>query len=187
MATQPVADKIIEDAQHEAQGILDHYKKEAEKIRAEYDKRISAKKEDINTVVAAAKKTELMRLISQKNLEFNKEIVAEKHKHILKIIGDAIKTLPEHKKYFSFLTTMITNSGEKEGELFISKHDMKVHGKKLEKFLNDQNYSFAIKVDSDMRGGVLIRKGKTVYHGSLDLISELLRDELTIAVSNKLF
>lgn len=187
MTTQHVADKIIEDAQHEAQGILDHYKKEAEKIRTEYDERTAAKKEDIDTAVAAAKKTELMKLISQKNLEFNKEIVAEKHKHILKIISDAIKTLPEHKKYFSFLTTMITNSGEKEGELFISKQDMKRHGKKLEKFLKDQDCNQIIKVDNDMHGGALIRKEKMVYHGSLDLISELLRDELAIAVSNKLF
>lgn len=187
MATQQVTGKILEDAKKEAQEILEHYKKEAAHVQKQYDEKIAEEKALIDAEAETAKKTEYMRLVSQENLQLRKDVVAEKRKHIVKIIEDAIKKLPEHKQYFSFLTTMIENSGEKAGELCISKGDLKRYEKKLEKFLKENSYDFKIAHDDTIRGGVLIKKEKIVYHGSLDLISELLRDELTIAVSNKLF
>jgi V/A-type H+-transporting ATPase subunit E len=187
MATQQVTNKIVEDAKKEAQEIIEHYKEEVAREQETRDSRMTEEKARIEAEAEAAKKTEYMRLVSQKNLAFRKDIVAEKHKKIAKIIEDAIEKLPQHKQYFSFLTTMIENSGEKTGELYISKSDLKRYEKKLKAFLKKNGYDFKIVHDVAMRGGVLIRKGKTVYHGSLDLISELLRDELTIAVSNRLF
>ncbi len=187
MATQQVTEKILEDAKKEAQEILEHYKKEAAHVQKQYEEKIEKKKAHIDAEAEMAKKTEHMRLVSQKNLELRKDIVAEKRKHIVKIIEEAIKKLPEHKQYFSFLTTMIKNSGEKAGELCISKGDLKRYEKKLTNFLKENSYDFKVAHDDTIRGGVLIKKEKTVYHGSLDLISELLRDELTIAISNTLF
>jgi V/A-type H+-transporting ATPase subunit E len=187
MATQQVTEKILEDAKREAQEILEHYKREAAHVQKQYETRITQEKAHIDAEAETVKKTEFMRLVSQRNLELRKEIVAEKRKHIIKIIEEAIEKLPEHKQYFSFLTALITNSGEKTGELCISTGDLKRYEKQLEKFLKENSYDFKIVHDDSMRGGVLIRKERIVYHGSLDLISELLRDELTIAVSNKLF
>jgi len=187
MATRQVTDKILEDAKKEAQEILEHYKKEAARVQKQYDEKIAEEKARIDAEAEVAKKTEYMRLVSQKNLEFRKDVVAEKRKHIVKIVEDAIRNLPEHKQYFSFLTVMIKNSGEKTGELCIGKGDLKRYERKLKKFLEENSYDFKVVHDDTIRGGVLIKKEKIVYHGSLDLISELLRDELTIAVSNKLF
>ncbi|KPK70503.1 hypothetical protein AMJ87_08695 [candidate division WOR_3 bacterium SM23_60] len=187
MATQQVTGKILEDAKKEAQEILEHYKREAAHVQKQYDEKIAEEKAHIDVEAETAKKTEYMRLVSQKNLEFRKEVVAEKRKHIVKIVEDAIRKLPEHKQYFSFLTAMIKNSGEKAGDLRINKGDLKRYEKKLEKFLKENSYDFKIVHDDTIRGGVLIKKEKTIYYGSLNLISELLRDELTIAVSNKLF
>jgi hypothetical protein len=39
----------------------------------------------------------------------------------------------------------------------------------------------------EITGGIIIKKGKTTYHGTLELISELLNDELAIAVSQALY
>lgn len=187
MATQQVTGKILEDAKKEVQEILEHYKKEAAHVQKQYDEKIAEEKAHIDAEAVTAKKTEYMRLVSQKNLEFRKDIVAEKRKHIAKVIEEAIRKLPQHKQYFPFLTAMIKNSGEKTGELCISKDDLKRYEKKLEKFLKESSYSFKIMHDDNIYGGALIKKEKIVYHGSLDLISELLRDELAIAVSNRLF
>lgn len=187
MATQQVTDRILEDAKKEAQEVLEHYKREAAHVQKQSDEKITQEKAHIDAEAEMAKKTEHMRLVSQKNLEFRKDIVAEKRKHIVAIIEDAVKKLPEHKQYFSFLTTMIKNSGEKAGELCISSDDLKRYEKKLKKFLEENNYNFKIVHDDTIRGGIMIKREKTVYHGSLDLICELLRDELTIAVSSKLF
>lgn len=183
MSTQKVTDKILADAKKEAKEILDNYKKEAAKIKKEYGEKIAAKKAQIENEVEAVKKTEFLRTVSQKRLEFNRKIVSQKQKFIKEAIKQALNKLPEHKKYLDFLKALIKTSGENEGELIISKQDWKKHGPDLERFMEKQGLNFKVCTSNEIIGGVLVKKEKTTYHGSLDLISELLSDELTIAVS----
>lgn len=187
MATQKVTEKILDDANKEAKEILDKYKKEAAQIRKEYEERIGLRKQQIESDLETMKDNEILRAVSQKRMELNRAIVAEKRKYIRDIIEEALKGLSQHKGYIGFLRELITKSGEREGELIINKHDWERYGSALEKFMKKQGLNYTINTNNEIMGGILIKKEKTTYHGSLDLIRELLIDELAIAVSKELY
>lgn len=187
MATQKVTEKILEDAQKEAQEILDNYKKEAAAIKHEYSEKIAAKKKTCADEVEATKQAEILRTVSQKRLEFNKQLTLQKYKLINAISHDSLKKLLGHEKYLDFLKALIKKSGKEDGELLMTTHDIKQYKADVEKFLKREDLHYVIKQGNDLNGGIIVKKGKTTYLGSLDLISELTRDELTIAVSRILW
>jgi vacuolar-type H+-ATPase subunit E/Vma4 len=187
MSSQRVTDKILADAQEEAKQILAKYKEEARQIADEYAKRIAQKKTENERAVEERVNTEIMRSISQKRLDLNKKITGHKQKCIKTAINEAIKKLPEHKSYLDFLKTLIKNSGAREGNLLISKADAKRYGNDLEKYIRDNRLSLKVTVSDELDGGILIKREKTSYIGSLDIILELLNDELAIAVSQILY
>ncbi len=186
MTSQKVTDKILDDAKKEAQEILDKYEKEAKQIREELDKKIAVKKQQIESDLETMKESEILRTVSQKRMELSRAVVAQKRTFIKDVIESALKDLSQHKGYIDFLKELIKKSGEKEGELIINKHDWQHYGPELEKFMKKENLNYKVTQNNEIMGGVLIKKEKTTYHGSLDLIRELLSDELTIAVSRVL-
>jgi vacuolar-type H+-ATPase subunit E/Vma4 len=186
MATQKVTEKILSDARKEAQEILDGYRQKAQAIKKTYDDKIAAKRKHIEADVNDKKKTAVLRTISQKKLELNKSVVLKKWTYINDIINSALQSLPNQKQYLQFITMLIEKSGEKDGEFIISKKDWKNFRSELERFFNKKSYTFRVVSSDEMIGGITIKKEKTTYHGSLNLIRELLSDELTIAVSKAL-
>ncbi len=186
MSTQKVTEKILEDAQKEAKDILNSFKQEAANIKKDFSEQIADKKKQIKTEAEDVKKTETLRAISQERLRLNKELAKHKRRLINEVIEDALQQLPAHKDYLKFLITLIEKSGEKTGELTINKRDWKVYGSALEKYMKNKKLNYRITRDDKIIGGLMIKKEKAIYHGSLGLIRELLSDELTIAVSEEL-
>jgi vacuolar-type H+-ATPase subunit E/Vma4 len=133
------------------------------------------------------KKTEIMRALSQKRLDLNKKITEQKQQLITQTIDEAVSKLLGDKQYPDFLKALIKNSGEKNGELLLSKNDVKQHRGILEKYLKSEGLDLKITTDDDMKGGIIIRKEKANHIGSLDIILELLSDELAINVSKVLY
>lgn len=187
MAKQKVTEKILQDAKKEAQEILAKYKKEASAVKDEYAEKIAVKKRQIETEVESIKKAEILQAVSQKRIELKKQLSFQKYKLIKEITEDSLKKLTEHKKYLDFLKNLIKKSGVEKGELIMTGHDIKRYRSDLEKFLKRAGLNYPIKTSNDLKGGVIVKKGKTTYLGSLDLISELSRDELAIAVSKILY
>lgn len=187
MAPQKVTEKIIDDAQKEARSILNRYKQEAEQIYKTYTEKIKLRRAQIEKEIERLKDTEILRAISQKKLLMNNAIVSKKRELIIEIIKQALKELPAHKQYLSFLKQLIENSGQKNGVLIISESDFKKYGSALKTFFNKKKLSFEIETSKQITGGLIIKKEKTEYLGTIDLISELLGDQLTIAISKKLF
>lgn len=183
MAKQKVTEKILADAKQEAVEILSKFRIKASEIKKSQDKKIAAQKSQIENDSDAAKKIEYLRRISQKKLELNQKLVSEKRKLIEQVIEEALKELPARKEYLDFLKALIKKSGRENGELVVSKSDWKRYGSSLTKFLKNQKYKFNITENNEISGGVMIKKDKIMYHGSLDLIRELMNDQLTIAVS----
>ncbi len=186
MTTQKVTDKIIEDAKKEAKRILDQYKKEAEKMKKEYTEQIEKKKARIQKELETLKKTEIMKAVAQKRLEFKKELISEKQRLIREVLDQGLEQIPRHKKYLKFLKELIKKGEESDGELFLSSRDKKAYATQLEKFLKEQGRNYVIKTDK-IGGGVVIKKGKKTYLGSLDIITELLKNELSIEIAKVLF
>ncbi len=187
MSTQKVTNKIIEDAKQEAKDILEKYKQDAASIEKEFAERIAQRKRQIEIEIEDIKKTEIMRALSQKRLDLNKKITEQKQKLIIKTIDEAVSKLLNHKQYLDFLKALIKNSGQKEGELLLSKNDVKQYRSALEGYLRSEGLNLKISTGDDMKGGIIIRKEKANHIGSLSIILELLSDELAINVSKVLY
>ena len=185
MAKQKVTEKILVDAKQEAAEILNKFRTEAAAIKKAQDEKIAAQRSKIENDTDAAKKIEYLRRISQKKLELNQQFVGEKRKLIEEVIDEALTELPANKEYLDFLKALIKKSGSDKGELIISRSDWKRYGPILEKHFKDKKYQFTITANENISGGIMIKKDKIMYHGSLDLIRELINDQLTIAVSRK--
>lgn len=187
MSTQSVTEKILKDAKNEAKSILKKHKETAEQIREDREKRITAQRALFTAEAEGLKESEITRSLSQKRLEYNKAIAHKKRELIMQVVREAVKSLPLHKEYETFLKVMIKKSGQKDGDLVISSKDWNSYGLELKSFFKKEKMNFATKPGKMISGGVTIQLGKKMYHGSLDLIVELLHDELTIAVSKELF
>jgi V/A-type H+-transporting ATPase subunit E len=187
MSSQKVTDKILADAKEEAKQILAQLEKEADNIKNEYAKRIAQKKAQNDREIDETIKTATMRALSQKRLDLNKDITEHKQKIIKAVIQEAITQLIGHKEYADFLKTLVKRSNEKEGDLLLSSADAKRYRNELEKYIQAEGLNLKISVDDGLTGGVVIKKEKTNYIGSLDIILELLSDELAIVVSKELF
>jgi vacuolar-type H+-ATPase subunit E/Vma4 len=185
MARKKVTEKILADAEQEARDILDKYREQAKQFKKSQDDKIAVRKKQIELDIDAAKMIEYNRRISEKKLQLNRSFVLEKRMMIDDIIDEAMKAIPEHTHYLDFLKALIKESGRQQGELMISKKDWQRHGTKLEKFFKDQGCQFKINLDDGLSGGINIKKDKTVLYGSLDIIRELIKDQLIIAVSKK--
>lgn len=186
MAKQKVTEKILADAKKEAQEIIGKYRAEALQIKKTNDAQIAIQKTQIENETEAAKKIEYLRRVSQRRLELNRKLVAEKRKIVDSVIDEALIEMTSHKDYLSFLKALISKSGRKDGELMVSKADWKRYGSDLEDFLKDQGCKFTVTINDKISGGIMIKKDKMVYYGSLNIIRELISDQLTIAVSKKL-
>ena len=104
----------------------------------------------------------------------------------LQDFDEVLKELSAHKEYLTNRKALIKKSGRKDGELIISKADWNHYGSDLEKFFKNLGCQFTITTNDEISGGIMIKKDKIMYHGSLNIIRELISDQLTIAVSKKL-
>jgi len=187
MGTKKVTEKIIDDARKDVQRILKEHEHMADNIREDREKRIAAQREHINAEAEKIKKNEITRALSRKKLEYKKALTAKKRMLIMQFVNEAILSLPQHKGYIIFIKEMIKKSGQTNGVLTINTKDWKLFQSDLQKFFQKEKMDFDVRPATDISGGVTIELGKKVFHGSLDLIVELLHDELMIAVSKELF
>ncbi|MGQ9816382.1 MAG: V-type ATP synthase subunit E [bacterium] len=183
---QNIIEKILDVAKTEAKEITQRYEKEIEKIRKEYEEKIIAEEKRLRDEVEKRKQEEIMRAIAQERLFYNKKLTAEMQKHIDDVLHTAIKELPGHRDYFKFLTGLIKNSGVNQGDLYLSPDDFKKYRSQLEKFCTQEGLNLEIKTDNNMLGGIILKREKTTFLGSLDVIVELMKDELKIAIAKTL-
>ena len=188
MSTQKVTEKILQDAEKEAEEITAKYEREAADIASDFADRVAQKKRQIQTDIEERKETEIMRSLSQHRLALNKKQTEHKQRLINDTIEEAVAKLSEHGEYFTFLTELIKKGGTKTGELVINNNDLKRYRKDLEKFLEKEGFNLRIVEDDGIKkGGITLRHGTTHHIGSLDIILELLSDELAIAISKSMF
>ncbi|MEO0122998.1 MAG: V-type ATP synthase subunit E [candidate division WOR-3 bacterium] len=183
---QNVIEKILEEAKKEAEAITERYEKEISRLKREYEEKILEAEKKLNEEIEKKKKEEVMKAIAQARLEYNKKLAGEMQEYIDDVLNSAIKKLPEHKKYFNFLKDLIKNSDVKEGELYLSSADKQKYQSQIEKFIKQEGYNFIIKNDDKMSGGVIIKKGKVTFLGSIDVIAEIMKEELKIMIARSL-
>ncbi len=183
---QSVIEKILDEAKKDAEVISQRYEDEIAKLKKEYEDKIAIAEKKLSEEIEKRKQEEIMRAIARERLEYNKKITTEMQSCIDEILQSAIKKLPEHKRYLDFLKNLIKNSGVKDGELYLSSGDKQKYLLQIEKYIKQEGYNFIIKSDDKMSGGVIIKKEKITFLGSIDVIAEIMREDLKIMIARTL-
>lgn len=187
MTASKVVEKIIQDADHEVRVIHERYKAEGDKIKKEYQEKIDRRRAQNKAEAESMEKTLTMRTVSRQRLALSQDIIGRKHKMIGKVIKEAVKQLVSNDGYVEFLQSLIAKSHETDGEIMLSEKDIKNHRRKLEAFLKKNKLQHKLNAAEEISGGVIIKKDQKTYLGSLDIISDLLSDEISIEAARILF
>ena len=170
-----IIEEILEDAQREADAILEKANKEAAEIRiqCEKDKEILIEEKKAEAQDACMKLTDLMELSAKS--EARQMVLASKTK-IIKDVFEYIKTdFKNSPEYFDMLLKFLKNySEEKDGVMYMSENDLKRLPEDFSKKAQANskgNISIspeAINID----GGFIIKYGKVDINCSINSIFE---------------
>lgn len=180
------AEKIIAQAEDNANNIIKKGKKEAENIKS-----IILYK---NNQEAFLKKS---KILTEAKLEANKTILLEKQKIIEDVFDKALESVLKlsDKEYHNFIKILILDNIEIGDEtIFIGSSDMR---KISESFIEDINKELKSKGEKGVlklstsylpiKGGVIIGSGKIRKNISLELLLKDVREESEMQISNILF
>jgi len=180
------ADKIIAQAEDDANNIIKKGKKEADSLKNvllyKYNQEASLRKSKI---------------LTEANLEAKKIILSEKQKIIENIFDKASESILklDDKNYRNIIRKMILDNIETGDETIFIDHSDRI--KISESFMEDINKELKSKGEKgelklstsylSIKGGVVIGSGKIRKNISLEFLLKKIREELEIQISKDLF
>ena len=180
------AEKIIAQAEDNANNIIKKGRKEADDIKKKILYKINQE--------ASLKKS---KILTEANLEARKTILLEKQKIMEDVFGNASESILklDDKKYHNFIKKLILDNIEKGDEtIFIGSPDKNRISKD---FIQDINKELKAKGKNDelkistsylpIKGGVIIGSGKIRKNISLELLLKNVREESEMQMSKILF
>jgi len=180
------AERIIAQAEDNANNIIKKGKKEADNI-----KNVILYK---NNQEASLKKS---KILTEANLKAKKTILFEKQKIIEDVFDKALESILklDDKEYYNFIKTLILDNIEIGDEtIFSGSSDQR---KISESFIEDINKELKSKGEKGelklsashlpIKGGVVIGSGKIRKNISLELLLKNVREELEMQISKNLF
>ena len=197
MSLEKIIERIKQDAQAQVNELKDNASKEADKILQNAgDEANSYKAQALENAKAEAQQRK-QRLISSANLEFRKEILAEKQNAIDLAFQEAVNTLTQmnDEEYRQTIKKMLISSVQTgDEELVISVRDK---ARINENFLKDVNKELVkakkkgnLKISKDtynILGGFVLRKGNIEINNSFESLFKSIREDLEAEVSKVLF
>lgn len=197
MSLEKIIERIKQDAQAQIAEIKDKASKEAEKILQNARNEAESYKTQAleNAKIQAQQRKQ--RLISSANLEFRKEILAEKQNAIDSAFQEAINSLVQMKddEYRQIIKKMLISSVQSgDEEIILSPRDktrinenfIKEVNKELVKLGKKGNIRIS-KNSYNMLGGFVLKKGSIEINNSFETLFKSFRDELEAEVSKVLF
>ena len=192
-----IIEKILGDAGNEAEDILSRARHEAQGITDSFDTLAKDRYREITEKGAAEAAERGKRLTGVSELETRKMNLAARQDMLSLAFDTALsqlRALPEDE-YIPFLVRLAcqaTLTGKEE--LILNERDRKAYGDKLVAAVNDklkQDGKTAGIVLSestrDMRGGLILKDGKTEANASFETIVRAMRDDLASQAAQILF
>ncbi|HIE06109.1 MAG TPA: hypothetical protein EYP58_04840 [bacterium (Candidatus Stahlbacteria)] len=181
-----ITDKILSDARAEAEKIKQDHQKKSKEIKQEYAQKVTQLKEKERMRIEEEAKMLKDRVISQEKTRLRLEYLNHRYQLLDRLISSAIAKIPQHKDYSKFLTDILKNCGWDEGEILLSPEDQKRYGEKITRWVKKNDLSFKIvNHDLEIKGGLIIRKGKESLNASLSTIIDELREELLAQIGSE--
>ncbi len=197
MSLEKIIERIEQDAKGQAEDIKKKASSASEKIIQEANEQAEALKKSALEDAKNRAEQHKQRIISAANLEFRKEILAEKQNAIDEAFKEAMKLLVNMKddEYKKIIKNMIlSNVQTGDEEIILSERDKSRLGNGFLREINNQlaknkkkgNLTLS-NITYDMPGGFVMKRGSIELNNSFSALMEALREDLESEVSKILF
>lgn len=197
MPIEDIKEKIISEANINAQKIINNAKDKEREIIEKAEKDAENIKEKILNQIKKEIAISKEKIITEANLEARKNILSTKQEIMNKVFNQALNKIIELDdiKYQNFIKKIILNNVEKGNEtIFISSKDKKrinnIFIQKINQELIKNGKEGNLSLSDtflDIKGGIVIGSGNIRKNSSLELIFEKIREELEGEISKNLF
>jgi V/A-type H+-transporting ATPase subunit E len=190
MSIENIIERILSDAQKDAEEILAEAVKEKEAVlmKARREAENIEKEVKVNSVKDSVIHKE--RRISVAELEARKLTLAAKQQAISKCFDKALSELSrmDAGKYEKFLKDAVKSTGMNDGELLFNEADRKAVGQKVVKDINTEGKRMVLSEETiDNKGGFILRKGHVIVDATLETILNSVKETVTPEVATILF
>ncbi|MGD8627728.1 MAG: V-type ATP synthase subunit E [bacterium] len=189
--------KILSDAEAEARKILEEGEAEAGAIRAEAQAEADKATSQYQARAEADAAEHIRRQTSLRELEARKAVLAEKGRLIEEVFDKVLENLREKDRAGGYgLTRELLLKAIETGteEIIVAPDDRKAIDKAFIDSLNAEISKTGKKGEitlseetRDMRGGFILRRGRTESNSSFDTLLTMLRDDVESRVAGILF
>jgi V/A-type H+-transporting ATPase subunit E len=195
MEAEKVVEKILADAEQEAQKI----KKQAEEKEAaeqtEQDKKLSDYKKQTKVLADKAAKDKRTHLLASARMEIAKNLLTEKRKILDEVFNKAqqqLQKLPDDQ-YLKLMTKLMLKAVETgDEEVIVAKNEKRIDHEFI-KQINRQlgpGYKGNLKLSDqkqNLAGGFILKRGKIKNNLSLKVLLNQARKEMEIDLAKELF
>lgn len=181
---QNLIDKILADANAQAEEIKKAAKEEAEQIIAAAKAKASKEKAAADKITVLEAEKAASKELSAADMQAKKLILAEKQKCIEEVIAETEKKLASLKgeEYKNVILKMIKNADCKDSEIIFSGKDKT----ELQKSVEDMGLKVSDET-RDIDGGFVVKKGDVEYNYSFKSIITVEREEIQQIAAGILF
>ena len=187
---EKITQRIADDARMEIDDTLKAAEKDAARIKSSFDERMAEEEKELSSKNYRIASERLSRLENLAQMESRKVLLAAKQDEIDKVYGlalDKLCSMPQ-EKYIDVLAAFMEKTGVSEGEISFASKDAEVGKKAVLKANNDLGTAFTASAEpADIRGGFILRTGKTVINCAFETLVRLSRAETAAKLAEMLF
>lgn len=187
---EKITQRIADDARMEIDDTLKAAEKDAARIRSSFEERIAEEEKELASKNYRVASERLSRLENLAQMESRKVLLAVKQAEIDKVYDRALNKLCSmpQEKYIDIMAGFMEKTGVSEGEISFAAKDAEAGKKAILKANNDLGTAFtAASEPADIRGGFILRTGKTVINCAFETLVRLSRADTAAKLAEMLF
>ena len=195
MEAQSVIDKILADAQAEAERITKEAEEKESLEQAKLTSQLQEYKRQTEILADRAGKDEKSHILAAARMEIAGELLAEKRKildEVFELARRQLKSLPDDE-YGKLITKLMLGAVETgDEEVILDKNENRID----QQFINMVNQQLCSskkgnlrlsEEEQDIEGGFILRRGRIKTNVSFDVLLDRARKELEIELAKELF
>jgi V/A-type H+-transporting ATPase subunit E len=195
MKAEQVTQKILAEANAEAEKIKSEAKQKQNEEQAKLDEQLTEYKKRTKDLVEKAAKDEKSHILAATKMALAKQLLAEKRKILDEVFTAALKQLQNlpDDQYRNLITKLMLESTETgEEQVIIDKNERRIDQQLIDK-VNEQlspDKKDILKLSQETEeigGGFILRRDKIKTNVTFDVLLSKARNELEIEMAKQLF
>lgn len=195
MNAEQVVEKILAEANAEAEKVVNEAKAKAAEQKAGLDSELSEFDKKTGQLAADAAEDKLQRMLAGARMNNAKQLLAAKVEILDEAFAKAAKAVNElpDERYLSWVTATIKQAVETgDEEVIVGKHEKRINDDFIKQVNRELGTGFKgnLRLSSeraDISGGFILSRGKVQINASTDVVIDTLRESMEIELAQFLF